>query len=140
MKGKILKFISIALQVFLLGGFLSFLFLIYLVVSDSYFQKLDFQDNGIHEKIKKYFLFRIYIPIVLLLLFSILLTIKEKIDKIITAISGLLGIVMFIALDQSIKKFLIVFPDYILLSLIVFCLINGLLFLVFFFQLRKLIN
>lgn len=139
---KIIKFCLNTFQVFLFGGFLSFLFLIFLVVSDSYFYKLDFQEIGFHEKIKKYFLFRSYIPIVLLVVFSAFLTVREKskFDKIKMAISGLLGIVIFIAFDQSIKKTLIIFPDNILLNLLVFSLINGFLFLFFFIKTRRLIN
>ena len=139
---KIIKFCLNTFQVFLFGSFLSFLFLIFLVVSDSYFHKLDFQEIGFHEKIKKYFLLRSYIPIVLLVVFSAFLTIREKSKfyKIKTTTSGLLGIVIFIAFDQSLKKLLIIFPDNILLNLLVFSLINGFIFLFFFLKARKFIN
>lgn len=138
MKTKTLKFILNSLNVFLFGSFLSFLLLIYLVNSDSYFYNLDFQDNGFHNKIVKYFNFTVYIPILILILYSILQIIKEKLDKNIIVFSCLFGIIMFIVFDKIIKKSIVIFTDNIKLSLLVFILINGILLLVVFFKTRSL--
>lgn len=138
MKTKTLKFILNSLNVFLFGSFLSFLLLIYLVNSDSYFYNLDFQDNGFHNKIVKYFNFTVYIPIIILILYSILQIIKEKLDKNIIVFSCLFGIIMFIVFDKIIKKSIVIFTDNIKLSLLVFILINGILLLVVFFKTRSL--
>jgi hypothetical protein len=106
MKIKILKYILISLKVFLFGSLLSFLLLIYLIISDSYFYKLDFQESGFHDKIIKYFTYTVYTPIMILVAYSILLIVKEKLDKSIIAVSSLFGTVMFISLDRTIKKIL----------------------------------
>lgn len=130
---NVYKLILNTIKIYLIGGFLSNLLLFFLVLSDPYFYKLDFPEQNFAIKIVKYFSFTVYIPLFFLLVFSIIKTIKTpfKIDKIIIGLSSLLGIIIFIVIDKIIKKY-IIYPDYILLSLILSSSIYGVvLFLIF---------
>lgn len=108
----------------------------FLVLSDCYFYKLDFPEQDFATKITKYFSFTVYIPLLILFVFSLIKVVRTsfKSDKIIVGLSSLLGIIIFIAIDKIIKKNTI-FPDYILLSLVLLNLIYG--FLLFLIYKRK---
>lgn len=137
MRESIQKFILNIIRIYLLGGLLNLLFLIYLVITDPYFEKLDFKLENFKTKIEVYLLFTFNIPLLILTVFSAFLVIKtySKKDKIINIFSSLLGIVGFIFIDKIIKKE-IIYMQNILLNL-VFCFIF---YIFLFFIIYKLIT
>ncbi len=118
MKGKTLKFILNYLQSYLFCGLISMLFLIYLVITDPYFHKLDFKLDEFKTKIELYLLLTFNIPIILSIVFVSFQLFKKSSNnnKIIIGISSFLGILTFIMIDKIIKKKFI-YPEYILLGL-----------------------
>lgn len=120
MKKKALKFILNYLQSYLLCGLLSLLLLIYLVITDPYFHKLDFKLDEFKTKIELYLLFTFNVPIILTIVFVIFQVFKKSSNnnRIIILISSILGILTFIIIDEIIKKNLI-YPENILLGLLV---------------------
>lgn len=120
MRENIQKFVLNFIRVYLLGGLLNLFFLIYLVITDSYFRKLDFNLENFKTKIDKYLLFTFNIPLLILVVFSAFIVIKaySKKDKLIIGFSSLLGIAGFIFIDKIIKKE-IIYMESILLSLLV---------------------
>lgn len=140
MKKEVLKLLLNCIQIYLFGGLSSLLLLIYLVITDSYFYNLDFKLEKFKIKIEDYLLFTFTIPIVLMLVFSLILYIKSdpKTSKLIVFSSSLLGLMIFIAFDNTIKKALF-YSENILLGLIVTFFIYVLLFLIVSKKERKLI-
>lgn len=139
MKEKLLKFVLNYIQIFLFGGLSSLLLLIYLVITDSYFRNMDFKLEGFKVKIEEYLLFTFNIPIILMLIFSIILIIRggSKISKLIILLSSLVGIITFIAVDNTIKKALF-YNENILLGFIVTFIAYGVFFFIIFKQKIKL--
>lgn len=119
MKEKVLKFVLNYIQIYLFGGLASLLLLMYLVISDDYFRKMDFKLEGFKVKIEEYLLFTFNIPLILMIIFSIILIIKgnSKRNKLIIFLSSLAGIMTFIVVDNIIKKILF-YPENVLMGLI----------------------
>ena len=134
MKENVLKFVLNYIQIYLFGGLSSLLLLIYLVITDSYFRNMNFKLEGFKVKIEEYLLFTFNIPIILMFIFCIILIIKggSKINKLIIFFSSLVGIITFIAVDNTIKKALF-YTENILLGLIITFIAFG----VFFFLVCK---
>ncbi|WP_438964863.1 hypothetical protein [Flavobacterium sp.] len=120
MKKNGTQFVLNLLRIYLLGGIMSLVLLIYLVMSDPYFKNLDFKLENFKMKIDQYLLFTFYIPLLLLLLFCFVLLIKAKSkkDRCIIGTSSLFGVIGFVSFDNFIKKN-ILYPDGILLGLVV---------------------
>ncbi|SHL03070.1 hypothetical protein SAMN05444484_10166 [Flavobacterium chilense] len=118
MKGKTLKFILNYLQSYLSCGLISMLFLIYLVITDPYFHKLDFKLDEFKTKIELYLFLTFNIPIILSIVFVSFQLFKKSSNnnKIIIGISSFLGILTFIMIDKIIIK-IFIYPEYILLGL-----------------------
>lgn len=105
-----------ATQYFLLGGILSFLLLLYLVVSDPYFEKLDWKVEGFREKISIYHIYTVYIPLAFIAgygIYSILLA-KIRRERIIIGCAALLTFMLFSPLDMKIKHLFIISQKIIL--------------------------
>lgn len=133
MKQKVLKFILSYLQSYLLCGLISLLLLIYLVITDPYFYKLDFNLDGFKTKIELYLLFTFNIPIILTIIFIVFQIFKKtsSYDKIVIGISSVLGIFTFIIFDKIIKRILI-YPENILLGLLVGFVLYCLVFIIIY--------
>ena len=133
MKENVLKFVLNYIQIYLFGGLSSLLLLIYLVITDSYFRNMNFKLEGFKVKIEEYLLFTFNIPIILMFIFCIILIIKggSKINKLIIFFSSLVGIITFIAVDNTIKKALF-YTENILLGLIITFIAFGVFFFIVF--------
>ncbi len=139
MKENVLKFILNYIKIYLFGGLSSLLLLIYLVISDPYFHQLDFKLEGFKIKIEEYLLFTFNIPIILIVLFSLILIVRNrsKKSKLIVFLCSLANIYTFIAVDTIIKKNLLYHKN-ILLGLIISFFIYCLLFFITLKNERKL--
>lgn len=105
-----------ATQYFLLGGILSFLLLLYLVITDPYFEKLDWKIEGFGEKVSVYHIYTQYIPMAFIVccgIYSILLT-KIKRERILRGCAALLTFMLFSRLDIKIKHLFIISQKIIL--------------------------
>lgn len=133
MKEKTLKFVLNYLQSYLFCGLTSLLLLIYLVITDPYFHKLDFNLDEFKTKIELYLLLTFNIPIVLAIAFMIFQLFKKSTNnsKLIIGLSSVLGIFTFIVVDKIIKK-IFIYPDNILLGLVVGLILYCLLFVIIY--------
>jgi hypothetical protein len=137
---KLNNLFSNIFQIFFFGGVVSNIFLSILMLTDSYFYNLKFSEENFHIKIVKYFTFTVYIPLFIMALFIILRISKStlKIEKINMSIYGILGVVMFICFDKTIKK-VAIFSEYSLFNVILLILVYFGLFLWFTKRIKNLI-
>jgi hypothetical protein len=107
---KTINFLLDFLKIYFLGGFVSSILLLYLVLSDPYFEKLDFKNQNYVIKLEKYFLFVFYIPLWILFFYSIFLVLRNKLwfDKLICLGYASLGIFLFYVCDLRIKHMLVI--------------------------------
>lgn len=126
---KTANFILGILKVYFLGGLTSILFLMYLVITDSYFKNLDWGWNDYELKLEKFFLLTFYIPIWIMLIYGLskLLTIKSWVDKLSCLIQSFFGILFFYIIDMKLKKILIISTS-IMLNLIILMFLYLILF------------
>lgn len=117
---KLNKFFLNTFQIFFFGGIVSNVFLLILMITDSYFYNLDFLEENFQIKIVKYFTFTVYIPLFLMVLFVIFRILKSSLmkEKINISISAFFAIIMFICLDKTIKK-VVIFSEYTLFNVII---------------------
>ena len=94
----------------LLGMLFSTTLLLYLVVTNSYFEHLQFKIQGFEENAGVYLMFVFNIPMIILALYGVVCIINSGTKKLGTAISLLLSLVLFCILNLRIIQLTVFSP------------------------------